>query len=158
MPFLLGCVEKDIRLQRPTVHSVAEWLALAKSARLDTEVLLGTRRADLAWLQAGFAVECTLKAAIMKKEGLNHWPDKNAAPDLWTHDLIDLYGRLGVVPAKFDPKHSVAPALRMTLEWQREHGYAAGKLPIKYARDLCEAAFGDTGVIEWLAKKYQLNI
>ncbi|MBB5046002.1 hypothetical protein HNR60_000744 [Rhodopseudomonas rhenobacensis] len=109
-------------------------------------------------MNAGFAVECCLKAAIMKKERLNRWPDRETAPDLWTHDLRVLFKRLGIDPLSFDPRSPVAPALKMVLDWRREHGYAVGKVPNKLARDICEAAFESNGVIEWLAGLYRLNI
>jgi hypothetical protein len=109
-------------------------------------------------LSAGFAVECCLKAAIMTKERLNRWPDRESAPDLWTHDLRGLFKRLGVDPLKLDPKNPVAPALKMVLDWRREHGYSVAKLPVKYADSMCRAAFEANGVIEWIAGLYRLDI
>jgi hypothetical protein len=109
-------------------------------------------------MNAGFAVECCLKAAIMKKEGLNRWPDREHDPELWTHDLRILFRRLGVDPYSFDTRNPVAPALKMCLEWRREHGYSIGKVPQELARDICEAAFESNGVIEWLAGLYRLDI
>jgi hypothetical protein len=94
----------------------------------------------------------------MKKERLNRWPDKVDAPDLWTHDLRGLLKRLGVDPLKFDPKHTVAPALKMVLDWRREHGYSVGKLPLKMSGSMCEAAFDSDGVVEWIAAQYRLDI
>jgi hypothetical protein len=35
-----------------------------------------------------------------------------------------------------------------------QHGYSVGKLPMKFASNLCEAAFGSNGVIEWIAGLY----
>lgn len=94
----------------------------------------------------------------MKKERLNRWPDRDSAPDLWTHDLRDLLRRLGIEPQKFDHKHPVAPSLKMVLDWRREHGYAVGKLPQKLAGSMYEAAFESNGVVEWIAAQYRLNI
>ena len=94
----------------------------------------------------------------MKKERLNRWPDPDSAPDLWTHDLRDLFVRLGIDPWKFDPKKALAPMLKTVLDWEREHGYSVGKLPFKHARDICHAAFDGGGVIEWIATLYRLNI
>jgi hypothetical protein len=94
----------------------------------------------------------------MRKEGLNRWPDMQDAPELWTHDLRGLFKRLGIVPLKFDPKHRVAPALKMVLDWRRQHGYSVGKLPLKTSGSMCEAAFESNGVVEWLAAQYRLNI
>ena len=89
---------------------------------------------------------------------MNRWPDKEDDPDLWVHDLTSLFKRLGIDPLKFDHKHRVAPALKMVLDWRREHGYAVNKLPLKYADSICRAAFEANGVIEWIAGLYRLPI
>jgi hypothetical protein len=94
----------------------------------------------------------------MKKERLNRWPGPDTAPDLWTHDLRSLFERLGINPKGFNTKDPIAPALKTVLDWRREHGYSVGKVPNRLAKDICEAAFGTSGVIEWLAKLYRLNI
>ena len=59
---------------------------------------------------------------------------------------------LGIDPSTFDSKDLIAPALKMVLDWRREHGYSIGKVPKKLARDICEAAFDADGVIEWLER------
>lgn len=107
---------------------------------------------------AGFAVECLLKAAIMKKEGMNRWPDREDAPGLWTHDLRPLLKRLGIDLLGFDPRNPVAPSLKLVLDWRREHGYGVEKLPNRLSNDMCEAAFGSAGVVEWIAGLYRLSI
>ncbi len=94
----------------------------------------------------------------MKKERLNRWPDRDDAPDLWTHDLRGLFKRLGVDPLGIDPRNLVAPALKTVLDWRRDHGYSVAKLPLKHASQLCEAAFESNGVVEWIAGLYRLNI
>lgn len=94
----------------------------------------------------------------MKKDRLNRWPDKDEAPELWTHELRDLFKRLGIDPVGFDLKHPVAPSLKMVLDWRRDHGYSVGKLPQKLAKDMCEAAFESNGDVEWLAAQYRLDI
>jgi hypothetical protein len=94
----------------------------------------------------------------MTKERLNRWPDKDSAPDLWTHDLRGLFKRLGIDPANFDPKNPVAPALKTVLDWRRDHGYSVEKLPVKFAQAMYSAAFEANGVVEWIAGLYRLNI
>lgn len=94
----------------------------------------------------------------MRKERLNGWPDRSSAPELWTHNLYVLFKRLGVDPETFDPRSPVAPALKMMLYWRRDHGYSIGGVPMKFANDACEAAFGSNGVAEWVADRYQLII
>ena len=147
-----------IAIQPIPVHSADEWLQLCARYRDDALALHRSRRPDGAWLSAGFAVECCLKAAIMKRERLNRWPDRDSAPDLWSHDLRGLFKRLGIDPLRFDHRNPVAPALKVVLDWRRDHGYSVGKLPVKFAGNLCEAAFGSNGVIEWIAGQYRLNI
>ena len=144
-------------IHRP-VDSVDEWLELFRRYKGDAELLLANRRAESAWFNAGLAIECCLKAAIMSKEGLNRWPERATAPELWSHDLVFLFRRLGIDPLGFDPQNELAPALKLVLDWRREHGYAIGKFPMKYAKDMNEAAFGSPGVIEWIAGLYRLNI
>jgi hypothetical protein len=145
-------------IQPIPVHSPDDWLALCRRYRDDARALERSRRPEGAWLSAGFAIECCLKAAIMKKERLNRWPDQDSAPELWTHDLRGLFRRLGIDSLGFDPRNAVAPALKTVLDWRREHGYSVGKLPQKFASNLCVAAFESNGVVEWIAGLYRLNI
>jgi hypothetical protein len=147
-----------VTLIHVAAHSPDGWLALFKRYRGDALVLLKAGHVDGAWLNSGFAMECCLKAAIMKKERLNRWPDKEDAPDLWTHELWSLFRRLGIEPHKFDSRNPIAPALKTVLDWRREDGYSIGKRPKRTAEDICEAAFGTDGVAEWLAQHYRLNI
>jgi hypothetical protein len=139
-------------------NSVDGWLQLCVRYRGDAQALLESRRYGGAWLNAGFAIECCLKAAIMQKERFNRWPGQDTAPDLWTHNLSDLFGRLGIDKRNFDTKSPIAPMLKTVLDWRRDHGYSIEKVPFKNARDMCAAAFDGGGVIEWIASKYQLNI
>jgi hypothetical protein len=147
-----------VALQPTPVNSSDQWLTLYRRYREDALALQKMRRPDGAWLNAGFAVECCLKAAIMRKERLNRWPDPDTAPELWTHDLRGLFRRLGIDPVGMDHRNPVAPSLKMVLDWRRDHGYSVTGVPVKFANNLCDAAFGANGVIEWLAGLYQLNI
>jgi hypothetical protein len=141
-----------------SANSVEEWIILCQRYRNDAQALRDSRNPNGSWLAAGFSIECCLKAAIMKRERFNRWPERATTPELWTHDLRSLFKRLGVDPAAFDPKNQVAPALKMALDWRREHGYSLEKMPDRLARDMCRAAFDGDGVIEWIARRYQLNI
>lgn len=104
------------------------------------------------------ALECCLKAAIMKKYGYNRWPALDERPDLWVHNLRDLAQKLGIEPKTFPPADPAAAAWRLALTWERQHGYNVNKLPSIVATQMYEAAFGADGVVEWLAKRFLLNI
>jgi hypothetical protein len=81
-----------------------EWIGLCPRYRDDARALEKAKHPKGSWLNAGFAVECCLKAAIMKKDRLNRWPDPDAAPDLWTHDLRGLTaGATLILEAKLTP-------------------------------------------------------
>ena len=94
----------------------------------------------------------------MKKFMLNRWPDQHERPELWVHDLRDLAGILGVEPKTLTPTDPAAAAWRLALTWDRQHAYNVNKVPSIVATQMYEAAFGSTGVVEWLAKRYLLNI
>lgn len=94
----------------------------------------------------------------MKKYRMNRWPDLDERPDLWTHNLRDLAAKIGVSPKGFSPTDPCAAAWRLAFSWDRQHGYNVNKLPGTVATDMFEAAFGANGVVEWLAKRFLLNI
>lgn len=133
-------------------------MLLCKQNRDGARVLLDARQPNTAWNCVGFALECCLKAAIMKKEGMNRWPESSDKPELWTHDLQALSARLHVDYRTFDPRDPSAASWKMAFEWNRGHGYAVNKLPMKIVEQMYEAAFGADGVIEWLGKRYRLSI
>lgn len=133
-------------------------MQLSRQHRNAAKTLCDARQPNEAWNHAGFAVEATLKAAIMAKERLNRWPSPVDDPGLWTHDLQHLAERLGVNYQTFDARDPAAASWKMCFEWQRGHGYSVDKLPLKFATQMCEAAFGAKGVVEWLASRFRLTI
>lgn len=139
-------------------NSVDEWLQLYRQKRNAALALRDASQPNEAWLNAGFSIEACLKAAIMRKEGLNRWPGPHEDPRLWTHDLTYLANRLGVGISTIRPNDPAAPAWKMGLEWQRGHGYSVDKLPMRFATQMCDAAFGANGVVQWLATRYRLSI
>lgn len=139
-------------------HSPDEWMLLCRQRRDAAYVLLKASKANATWEQCGFAVEACLKAAIMTKERKNRWPSTQEDPKLWTHDLQYLAGRLGISPETFNPKDPSAASWKMVFGWHRGHGYSINKVPLKFASQMHEAAFGPNGVVEWLSKRYRLNI
>ncbi|WP_206988648.1 hypothetical protein [Rhizobium laguerreae] len=136
-------------------QSVEEWLAVAERYRGDARVLKNQKRFTSAWNAVGFAIECYLKAAIMRKLGLNRWPSKSERPELWVHETAELLRVLGVT---FDGlgKHPVRYRLKTVLDWKRRHGYNPEAIPEKYAEQIYQDAFSSDGVVEWIAKSFHL--
>lgn len=139
----------------PTASSIEEWIALAKSARTSAYALLKHPSThNQAWSQAGFSIECLLKASIMAKERFNTWPSRGARGDLYTHDLEKLADILGMKVLPADP---VAPSWSVVLQWRREHSYVSKVRPAAITNGLIDAAFSDNGVFQWISRRYLLN-
>lgn len=101
---------------------------------------------------AGTSIECALKAVIMRKEGLNKWPDRNEPGNYWTHDLNKLRAKLGL---KVDRKDPVAPNWAVMVTWsrQQDYTYTPKPMPMKVASSYIDAAFGPDGVFQWVMSK-----
>lgn len=104
-----------------------------------------------AWSAAGFALECTLKAAIMHREGLNSWPSRDRRRDLYTHNIAELAAILGM---QVDAAHPIAPAWAVVLQWRRDDMYSL-RMNQAVATSLIEAVFSeDDGVATWIRRNY----
>jgi len=101
-----------------------------------------------AYIAAGFAVECALKAIIMRRNRWNAWPSARSAPGLHTHKLRDLFGEAGIDLATAPV--ALRAKLRQVLDWTRGHDYYAKRMPRAIAASMSAAVFDDEGVIEWL--------
>jgi hypothetical protein len=102
-----------------------------------------------AWIASGFAVEIALKRLILLRAGYNAWPSRDLRPDLHVHNLRDLLGAANLSLA--DVPKEVRPSLRLVFDWIRGHDYTVQRMPRRVARDMFEAAFGERGVVPWLA-------
>ena len=127
-------------------------MALANQHRVGAELLLANASTrTLAFHSAGFACECALKAAIMRKERLNQWPNRHSRPELHVHDLKRLAKIVGMI---IKPSDEVAPAWSVIVQWQRKHMYHADLNEIA-AQQLFDAAFDhEKGVISWIVQNF----
>ncbi|HXJ96507.1 MAG TPA: HEPN domain-containing protein [Terriglobia bacterium] len=73
-----------------TSRSDFQWLA--KTRIQEAKALLEKGLFDGAYYLAGYAVECALKACIVKKIRRSELPDKTLINDLYTHNLMKLLG------------------------------------------------------------------
>lgn len=144
----------DVQIDK-TPQSVDDWLALGARHKRGSYVLKSKKEFSLSWDHTGFAVECYLKAAIMRKNGWNRWPDASERKDLWSHEPTALLKELGVTFEGLG-KHPVRPHLKTILDWKRKHGYNPEAMPEKYAEQIYAAAFYSNGVVEWIVKTFHL--
>ncbi len=70
-----------------------QWQQLADRWILDAKAMLDAKRWSAAYYVAGYAVECALKACILKRLGANPeviFDNRRFSENCWTHDLDDL--------------------------------------------------------------------
>ena len=96
---------------------------------------------------AGFAVECALKAFIMRKERLNIWPSRDARPELHTHTLRSLAEIAGISLSVSNP---IGASWFTVLQWERGQDYDPKPMKRVQARSMVQAAFGPKGVVTWI--------
>ncbi|MDP4026231.1 hypothetical protein Q8W71_26750 [Methylobacterium sp. NEAU 140] len=139
-------------LSFPTADSVDEWLELADLYRaLARQALADDTTASAAWSQAGFSLECTLKAAIMRRERLNAWPSRASRRELYTHKIADLARVLGMT---IDEMHPIAPAWAVVLQWWRDDMYSL-RMTRAVAISLFDAVFSDEdGAAPWIRQNF----
>ena len=128
--------------------SADEWMMLVQRHERTARVMARDKVAAAeGFFHAGLAVECALKAYIMRRERLNGWPSRDARPELHTHDLRRLMAIADIRPGPRDPE---APAWAVVLLWQRNAGYDPRPMPRRFAQAMVDAAFGEKGAVTWI--------
>ncbi len=125
-----------------------EWMALVRQHEQAARRMVTDKVAAAQghW-HAGIAVECALKAYIMRRERLNGWPSKEARPELYTHNLRTLLSVAGITLSSRDP---VGPSWSVVLQWDRNQGYDPKPMPRRFAQGMVDAAFGERGAVTWI--------
>lgn len=142
-------------LSDQTPQTIEDWWTLGQRHLNGARSLRKDKNYSLVWQETGFAVECFLKAAIIKREGWNRFPDRASRPDLFTHDIPYLLGILQV-DLKALVKTPVGPKMKVLMTWRRFHGYNPAPMPGNYADQIFDAAFSQEGVVEWIMMTYRL--
>ncbi|MEW6598475.1 MAG: hypothetical protein AB1429_13395 [Pseudomonadota bacterium] len=136
-------MSNDAPLDADGFLRLAERKRAAALALVDNSLAAGE-----AWMAAGYAVEFALKACVMRREGLGAWPAKKTRPELYTHNLRELF-RLAGIELGSAPEEVRAP-LRTVLDWDRALEYNLTVISPAQARTMVAAAFGESGVVAWL--------
>jgi HEPN domain-containing protein len=80
-----------------------EWQKLAERWLVDAKRLLDEHRWSASYYLAGYAVECGLKACILKRlvaESEVIFESRRFSENCWTHDLAELVKLAGLEPAR----------------------------------------------------------
>jgi hypothetical protein len=138
-------------------NTIEDWLRLVNRNCNDARALLKVRSSSTAWQCAGFAVECTLKAAVMSHHRWNAWPSRERRLDLYGHNLHLLMREAGIQELQLlrDP---IAHKWQTVLLWGRGDTYNPGAMPLRVAKDMVEAACGPDGVIQWIDTRFRLSM
>lgn len=130
-----------------------EWQELATDNLKAAQTLLATGHWQQAFYSAGFAVECALKCRIMRREGLNRWPERGERREVYSHRLTALAEVAGLQPFLLAEVYNDLTVLGLSWmvakDWDNEIRYAPGAFPQVRARQMVEAV-NDGGLLEWL--------
>lgn len=134
------------------------WQRLAKTRLQDSRALLGRKRWSAAYYLCGYAVECALKACLLRylgESGALFGDDRSylkSLADCWTHDLDKLVKLAGLEDG-FEAARKSNAALKnnwvLTKDWDEASRYKE-KTEIE-ARDLYRAVSDNKeGVLWWI--------
>jgi HEPN domain-containing protein len=133
-----------------------EWAQKAREHAVDARTLqrAGGSPASI-YHQSGLAVECALKAVIIKRHGLNQWPSDYKSRGWGTHDLSRLLKHSGRGP---DMSKELAQATELAVSWlvikdwnSSRPKYPGSDINRQAARDMVRAVSHDRyGVLKWL--------
>ncbi|PYD77343.1 hypothetical protein CFR80_18165 [Komagataeibacter oboediens] len=133
-----------------------DWVINARRKFASAEILFDAGQYQEAFELAGIAVECALKAKLMKMHGWNAWPGRNHKPPIEIHDLQKLCRMCGAWDELQEilnstPDHDLIHAWGVVNSWRVNVRYKSGSFPAPLARDIVSAV-GDKGLLEWLLK------
>lgn len=131
-----------------------DWVALVRSNIRVAQILIDNREWGQAYHHAGTAVECALKARIMKVRGLNRWPSRSEDNTVNVHKLETLARKSDVRTCleRLDAEGSspeIVAAWMIAKDWFNEVKYKANRFPEGLARDMVDACI-ERGLIEWI--------
>jgi len=99
---------------------------------------------------SGYAVECALKACIVKKQRRHEVPfDRAAATRIYSHDLVALL-KLADVP---EPDPATEASWTVAKDWTPDCRYRLD-ITEALARDYIKAVGGRKGVLAWLRRSW----
>lgn len=134
---------------------------LAKLRLGDAKALLGRKRWSGAYYLCGYAVECGLKACLLRHVGESGalFGDQQylkKLADCWTHDLVKLVNLAGL-DAEFGTARSANPTLEAfwatTKDWKESSRYE--EKAEAEAKALFEAVSHDPdGVFRWIQSRW----
>jgi HEPN domain-containing protein len=146
-------VKEVFRGQEANAVNRSDLQQLARERLREARALLAARCWSGAYYLAGYAVECGLKACIIKRlMTTDEFPERKFSEQCWTHNLAQLLGLAGLKSA-LDAAFATDPDLSdnwdTVKEWSEASRYA--RTPKVMAEDLYQAITGKKhGVFAWI--------
>jgi hypothetical protein len=121
----------------------------------EAQILLQSGEPDGAYYLAGYAVECALKACIIRRALVEpgYWPDKKFVQDCHTHDLKALV-KIADLQTELDAAGPVTKNWGDVKDWTEEDRYKHGKLLRDVQQFYNAIADPAEGVLQWLKARW----
>jgi HEPN domain-containing protein len=128
----------------------SDFQALAERRMREARVLLAANEADGAYYLGGYAVECGLKACIIKMlNSSDEWQDRNFSELCYRHDLDGLLRLAGVEDA-LRALSGVDAKWAIVRSWKETSRYEQGKTVAGVAAFLDAIDGPADGVLTWI--------
>jgi hypothetical protein len=135
----------------------AELQRLARERIRDARILLAGSRWAGAYYLAGYAVECGLKAAVIKYlMTTDQFPDRRFSEQCWTHNLAQLVGLAGLT-ADLDAAGRADPDL--LINWNTVKDWTESSRYDRKAKAQARELYGAIadkrhGVLSWIKRHW----
>jgi hypothetical protein len=151
--FRLGPAMVLTKARGRTAETPKEWAELARQKLETADAVNKAGQRQLAYDEYGYAVECTIKALIMRRKRLNRWPDYIERPHLYRHNLTALLKETGLFQ-KFCKERKTNRRLR--LNWLTVKDWAPSRYDVerpsgRVVADMRQALLDpEDGILPWL--------
>jgi hypothetical protein len=128
----------------------SDFQALAEKRIREARVLLAANEADGAYYLGGYAVECAIKACIIKKlKNSDEWQDRKFSERCCKHDLDDLH-RLADLETPMSGVPGVLTNWGLVKPWNETSRYDLGRT-VGDVKNFLDAIDDPTdGVLTWI--------
>jgi len=128
----------------------SDFQALAEKRIREARLLLAANEPDGAYYVGGYAVECAIKACIIKKLSTSdEWPDRNFSELCYKHELVVLL-QLADLETPMQGVPGVLVKWGKVMPWRETSRYELGRT-VGVVKDFLDAIDDPTnGVLTWL--------
>jgi hypothetical protein len=128
----------------------ADFQKLADMRIREAKILLDAGEFDGAFYLAGYAVECALKACIIRRQiPPDSWPEKKFMEKCYSHKLEDLL-ILADLKATLNTAGPVSGNWGLVSAWTEQSRYEIGKTTSEATQLYDSITDANVGVLQWL--------